>query len=148
MMASDKLRDAFKMLEQAAQSKLVQNHNIDGKIHLSTSNILGNAFNYTPPIQTVMRDVELQIENGVYKDVQGYNIDVDKDELIKALQHDREQYIKGYVQGRVDGIKEFVEQHKEIMRAFLYSDSTDFLMKWCEYETNTDNLLREMVGDT
>ncbi len=44
-------------------------------------------------------------------------------------------------------LKNFVKQHKEIMRGFLYNDSTDFMMKWCEYETNTDNLLKEMIGD-
>ena len=47
-----------------------------------------------------------------------------------------------------EAIREFVNQHKEIMREFLYNDSTDFMMKWCEYETNTDNLMKEMVGDT
>lgn len=104
-------------------------------------------FEYEPPIQVMAHDIEIQFENGIYKALRDYGISVDKDELIKALKYDREQYDQGYAKGRADGIKEFVEQHKEIMRAFLYSDSTDFLMKWCEYETNTDNLLREMVGD-
>lgn len=33
------------------------------------------------------------------------------------------------------------------MRDFLYNGSTDFLMKWCEYETNTDILVKEMTKD-
>lgn len=53
-----------------------------------------------------------------------------------------------YHEGHIsDAIKEFAEKHKEIMRCFLYDDSTDFLMKWCEYETCTDNLVKEMVGE-
>lgn len=46
-----------------------------------------------------------------------------------------------------ESVKEFVKEHKEIMRLFLDEDN-DFLMKWCEYEVNTDNLVKEMVGDT
>ena len=42
-------------------------------------------------------------------------------------------------------IKEFVKEHKEIMRAFT-NENLDFEMKWAEYEANTDNLAKEMVG--
>ena len=35
-------------------------------------------------------------------------VDVDKDELMKALNYDRHQYEKGYVDGRVDTEKEIV----------------------------------------
>lgn len=44
-----------------------------------------------------------------------------------------------------ESIREFAEEHKKIMRSYLYNDSTDFLMKWCEYETTTDNLVKEMT---
>lgn len=46
-----------------------------------------------------------------------------------------------------EAVREFVKEHKEIMRSFL-DDDNEFLMKWCEYEVNTDNLVKEMVGDT
>ena len=46
-----------------------------------------------------------------------------------------------------EAVKEFVKEHKEIMRLFLDDDDDEFLMKWCEYEVNTDNLVKEMVGD-
>ena len=42
-------------------------------------------------------------------------------------------------------IKEFVRQQKEIMRSFL-DDNNDFVMKWSEYEANTDNLVRKITG--
>ncbi len=47
-----------------------------------------------------------------------------------------------------DAIREFAKQHKEIMREYLYNGGTDFLMKWCEYETSTDNLVKEMTEDS
>ena len=56
--------------------------------------------------------------------------------------------LQSYVQEeKSKAVKEFVKGHKEIMRSFLDDDS-EFLMKWCEYESNTDNLVKEMTGDT
>ena len=40
-------------------------------------------------------------------------------------------------------IEEFVKEHKKIMISFL-DDDNEFLMKWCEYEANTDNLANSM----
>ena len=40
-------------------------------------------------------------------------------------------------------IEEFVKEHKKIMRTFL-DDDNEFLMKWCEYEANTDNLANRL----
>lgn len=46
---------------------------------------------------------------------------------------------------KADIINKFIEQHKEIMREFL-DDNNDFVMKWCEYEVNTNNLVKEIIG--
>ena len=44
-----------------------------------------------------------QFENDLmYQIKQTYHINIDKDELIKALQYDREQYEKGYQDGKAD----------------------------------------------
>lgn len=53
-------------------------------------------FDYKPPIQVIATDLEMKIENGVYSAVQKYGVEVDKDELIKALKYDRDQYDRGY----------------------------------------------------
>lgn len=37
-----------------------------------------------------------QIEGEIYKAVMDVGVNVDKEELLKALQYDREQYQKGY----------------------------------------------------
>lgn len=51
---------------------------------------------YKSPIEVMMSDAQLKFENGVYEAVQNVDIHVDRDELIKALQYDRQQYEKGW----------------------------------------------------
>ena len=52
--------------------------------------------NYKSPIEAIYSDVQLQFEDNVYKAVQAVDIHVDREELIKALQYDRQQYEKGW----------------------------------------------------
>lgn len=58
---------------------------------------------YKPPIlvkvEQAVKAFNLQVENEVYKVVRNYEINVDKDELIKALRYDRNQYEKGFADG-------------------------------------------------
>lgn len=60
-------------------------------------------FNYESPIKCIMDDMTRQLaaefDNNVYKVIQRYNIDVDKDELVRALTYDRNQYNKGFEDG-------------------------------------------------
>ena len=51
---------------------------------------------YVNPIKIIMKDIKRSIDTNIMKILQGYNINVDKDELIKALSYDRDQYNKGY----------------------------------------------------
>ena len=51
---------------------------------------------YKSPIDIIMSDMRMTMEGDIYKAVQNVGINVDKDELIKALKYDREQYQKGY----------------------------------------------------
>lgn len=67
---------------------------------------------YNSPVEIIAHQMQTQYEtdvNNVVKCVLSYGINVDKDELIKALKYDRQQYEKGYN----DGVKEFVEWYKE-----------------------------------
>lgn len=59
---------------------------------------------YVSPIEKIMGDIQSQIikdeENRLlYHVTQSIGYKVDKDELIKALQYDRQQYEKGYKDG-------------------------------------------------
>lgn len=51
---------------------------------------------YKSPIDVLMKETQLNYENGIYNAIQEYEIKVDKEELIKALNYDREMYKKGY----------------------------------------------------
>ena len=55
---------------------------------------------YKPPIEIIMKEVcqkmDEDFENAVFKAVRKVGINVDKEELLKALIYDRGQYDKGY----------------------------------------------------
>lgn len=59
-----------------------------------------SGYNYKSPIEIVEGEVELFVEDKILKAVQEACIQVDKDELLKALAYDREQYEKGYHDGQ------------------------------------------------
>lgn len=54
--------------------------------------------NYTDPFVETLKD---EFGNAVLRAVQKVDIEVDKDELLKALQYDRGQYENGYSDGRL-----------------------------------------------
>ena len=54
---------------------------------------------YESPIQVVCREMQNTFDGDVMKAVLSYGISVDKDELIRALQYDRDQYKKGFADG-------------------------------------------------
>lgn len=54
---------------------------------------------YESPIEAICKGMRSEFENNCYKVIQDYGIVVDKEELIKALQYDRNQYEKGYADG-------------------------------------------------
>ena len=54
------------------------------------------------PIELIESDIETKLEDAVFEAVQSVGIRVDKDELLKALAYDREQYEKGYADGLKD----------------------------------------------
>lgn len=109
---------------------------------------------YESPIEIIQTQMQMQMDGEILKAVQGVGIDVNKEELLKALAYDREQYSKGYK----DGVKDLAERLKEsiIQENDLYVKcaksllSTDYQQGY-EEKNNTiikciDNLLAEMVG--
>lgn len=73
---------------------------------------------YNSPI-TLFEDMSAQIieqqENAIMAKVKMY-VDVDKDELIKALDYDRKQYEAGYNDGFIDGRKKAIEEITSLLR--------------------------------
>lgn len=64
---------------------------------------------YKSPIELICADIEHQIvkqqDEEVYKAVLHFIPNIDKEELIRALQYDREQYEKGYMDGSASAQK-------------------------------------------
>jgi isocitrate lyase len=57
-------------------------------------------------VEKAIKDVQKQQEEHIVQVIKQCGVNVDKDELIKALQYDRDQYNKGYK----DGVREFAKQ--------------------------------------
>ena len=90
---------------------------------------------FTTQMDGILEQMQKQQEEHVYKAVLNVGVNVNKEELVKALLYDRDQYDKGYQ----DGIEEFAEKLLEICTqegAYEYVSAYDI-----------DNLKREMTGD-
>lgn len=59
---------------------------------------------YESPIKVFQENLEIQFEGEILKAVQRVDITVDRDELIRALRCDREQYQKGFDDARKDAV--------------------------------------------
>ena len=63
---------------------------------------------YKSPIEIIYGQMQTQMEGDIFRAVQSYFPNVDKDELLRALQYDRDQYHKGYADGKRDAMEELV----------------------------------------
>lgn len=63
---------------------------------------------YKSPIDTFIGEVQETFENAVYKAVQNIGVNIDKEELKKALAYDRGQFELGYSAGRESREREIV----------------------------------------
>lgn len=64
---------------------------------------------YEPPVKITCSPMDAKIAGEVLEFLTRVDIDINEEELIKAIKYDRQQYEKGYR----DGIKEFAERLKE-----------------------------------
>lgn len=99
---------------------------------------------YQSPIEVIYNDVKCRFEEGVYKAIQNVNINVNREELIKALLYDRDQYDKGYYDGLTAKSeaepaheKPVVYYHGENTFSYVCGichmpiDGKDFYCRWC-----------------
>ena len=67
---------------------------------------------YKSPIELLVTDIQNQIvkqqDEEIYKAVLHYVPNVDKEELIRALKYDRDQYAKGHLDGEADAMASIV----------------------------------------
>lgn len=73
---------------------------------------------YKSPIETMIADIQHQIaeqqDDAIYKAVVSVGINVDKEELIRALQYDRGQYEKGYADGKADAEPKWISVNERL----------------------------------
>jgi hypothetical protein len=74
---------------------------------------------YQSPIQQYVSDMTMKMENDVCTAVQKVGIHVDKEELIKALRYDRQQYDKGYADGYSNGYEQGLKETLESIKKYL-----------------------------
>ena len=77
---------------------------------------LKDLMSYKSPIETIVDEMALIAENGVYKAVQNVNIDVNKEELEKALRYDRDQYVEGFTNGYKKGINDAIDKLSSLLK--------------------------------
>lgn len=82
---------------------------------------------YKSPIEIVMGQLESKIENEIYSAVQRVGVNVDKKELLRALNYDRNQYWNGYE----DRDKKIV-RCKECMHRYTQ-------LCWCDHMARYDD---------
>ena len=89
-------------------------------------------------VNKAREQTENDITNNILTATAEYGVVVNKDELIKALQHDRNQYQKGYN----DAVREFTERLKDHF-------STDIMLITQErymVDNAVDNIANELLG--
>lgn len=55
---------------------------------------------YKSPINIIQEKITTELDNDVLKAIINVGIKVNKDELIKALEYDRNQYLQGYEEAK------------------------------------------------
>ena len=84
----------------------------------------------------------MQLEGEVYKAVQRVGVTVDKEELLKALQHDRGQYKRGYEDGYANAIEEFAEALKYRCELSYISSGMNYVIP-----REIDEIAKELKGE-
>ncbi len=109
----------------------------DGKMKVNqVTEDIGIIRGYEPPMRLIVDRMRTEYEDGALKLVQSYFPSINKEELRKALEYDRDQYDKGYV----DGATEFASRLKE-----WFVENSNY---WFSASVNAeiDEVLSDMIG--
>ena len=85
---------------------------------------------YESPIKIIAGKIQTQIDDEIYRAVQNVGINVDREELLKALEYDRGQYEEGFREGE----KHTMRQIKDLLPEWLYAAIKENLIKAGEQE--------------
>lgn len=63
---------------------------------------------YVSPITVELRKIQRELDTLILNEIRKYDVIVDKDELVKALKYDRNQYEKGYADGKKEAAEKIL----------------------------------------
>ena len=85
---------------------------------------------YKSPIEIITGNIQTQIDDEIYRAIQNVGINVDREELLKALEYDRGQYEEGFKEG-----EKYVLRHlRNLLPEWLYTAIKENLIKGGEQE--------------
>lgn len=97
--------------------------------------ILESTSSVKDALKQVAEDLNDQLETKTFRIIKEYGIVVDKDELIKALKYDREQYSKGYADA-LTTLREKCNEHQDlhrgddgVFRAYISIEDLDYIVE-------------------
>lgn len=90
---------------------------------------------YQSPIELFMTDpfietLKDETDALIVRAVANAHVEVDKEELIKALQYDRDQYLKGYTDGVLAERDKPIKTNADRIRAMTDEELADELIEW------------------
>lgn len=80
---------------------------------------------FESPVHDVIKQMSEEKENYIYQCVADIGVNIDKEELIRALKYDRDQYDKGYEDGK--------QANQWISVEDSLPDNDDYVLCWYEY---------------
>lgn len=87
-------------------------------------------------VGSMATSIRKENENYIYECVNRVGVDVNKEELIKALQYDRNQYEKGYSDGKAEGkeiaIDKFLEAYRTMPLTFSIDECNMYMERIAE----------------
>ena len=85
---------------------------------------------YESPIKIITGQMKTNYEDAIYCAVQNVGINVDREELLKALEYDRGQYEEGFREGK----KHTLRQIENLLPEWLYVAIKENLIKAGEHK--------------
>lgn len=84
----------------------------------------------TVAIHEIQRNYNSKIDTLILEEIHKYDVKVDKDELIKALKYDRNQYEKGYADGKKEAAREILQEFKTRIKYIPKNNFTRLEIDW------------------
>lgn len=89
---------------------------------------------YNAPIELFQRDMNVELEGTILKAVANVGVNVNKEELQKALNYDRKQYEKGYKDAMYEVKHPCPIRYEQMEKGmYLWDEVTDYVFKVDDY---------------